>query len=268
MKKLNLASASMVVAVGLWLYATPRTIKNLETKTVVQSEEQIVPADSDPAPKDQEDVMAATVPGVPIQTAHSISTAFAARLLTPEEISQQNFESLISPRSTFDQKQAAWKSFDEPLQLDRLIFALGERLAINPQIPEYSAVLGQAYMKKCGQTQDIREQATFGMKADQLLENALSLDPSNWDARFTKAVGMSYWPAQFNKSQDVIQEFTTLIEQQEASPPEPHFARTYAWLGDQYRKAGQLDNAREVWQRGAALFPADADLKKKLAAQP
>lgn len=268
MKKLILIIAAIGVVVGLWLYAKPHTTKNLATEMVAQSEEPNVPSASNPPPTVQEDVRTATVPEAPKQTVHSTSTASAAPLLTPEQIFQQDLETLISPQSTFDQKQTAWKNFKEPFKLDRLISALEERLAINSQIPEYSAVLGQAYMKKCGQTQDIREQATFAMKADQLLETALSLDPSNWDARFTKAVGMSYWPAQLNKGQEVIQEFTTLIQQQEALPSQPHFARTYAWLGEQYQKAGQLDNANEVWQRGAALFPADADLKKKLAAQP
>ena len=269
MKKLILTIAAIGVVVGLCLYAKKtRTTKNLATEAGVQSEEQSVPLARNPVVRVQKDVMRANDPEAPIQTAHSVSTASAAPLLPPEQIFQQNLETLISSQSTFGQKQATWKHFKEPFKLDRLISALEERLAINPQIPEYSSVLGQAYMKKCAQTQDIREQAIFGMKADQLLETALSLDPSNWDARFTKAVGMSYWPAQLNKAQEVIQEFTTLIEQQEALPPQPHFARTYAWLGGQYQKAGQLDNARQVWQRGAALFPADTELKEKLAAQP
>ena len=265
MKTLILTITATGVVAGLCFYAKPRTAKALSTDTAIPFEEQTI---GNPAAIVPKSVIPANAPGAPIQTAHSISTTRAAPLLTAEQIFQQNLETLISPQSTFDQKQAAWKNFKEALKLDRLISALEERLAINPQIPEYSAVLGQAYLKKCGQTQDIREQGIFGMKADQFLENALSLDPSNWDARFTKAVGMSYWPAQLNKSQEVIQEFTTLIEQQEALPPQSQFARTYAWLGDQYQKAGQLDNAKQVWQRGAAFFPDDAELQKKLAAQP
>jgi len=71
-----------------------------------------------------------------------------------------------------------------------------------------------------------------------------------------------------NKSQEVIQNFQTLIEQQEAQAPQPQFADTYAWLGEQYQKAGRADDARAVWQRGASLFPSDETLRSKLAGTP
>ena len=180
----------------------------------------------------------------------------------------QNVDTLVSPHATFEEKQAAWKRLKETGKLDLAIGELEQRLANNPQVPEFSAALGQAYMKKCAQIQDVREQALLAMKADQTLEAALNLDPSNWEARFTKTVGMSYWPAELNKGKEVIQEFSKLIEQQESQPPQPHFARSYAWLGEQYRKAGHPDYAAQVWQRGAALFPSDAELRTKLAAQP
>jgi hypothetical protein len=41
----------------------------------------------------------------------------------------------------------------------------------------------------------------------------------------------------------------------------------YALLGDQYQKYGHADKAREVWQRGTALFPENKDLANKLAHQ-
>jgi hypothetical protein len=36
-------------------------------------------------------------------------------------------------------------------------------------------------------------------------------------------------------------------------------------LGDQYLKAGYPDDARQMWQRGAALFPQNEVLQNKLA---
>ena len=76
---------------------------------------------------------------------------------------------------------------------------------------------------------------------------------------------MSYWPPVLNKGDEVIQHFQTLIEEQEAQLPQPQFAEPYAWLGDQYQKAGRTGDAHAVWQRGAALFPADQKLQEKLA---
>jgi len=120
-------------------------------------------------------------------------------------------------------------------------------------------------MKKCAGMDDVREQAIFAMKADKTLETALKLDPSNWDARFMKAVGMSYWPANLNKSPEVAQEFLTLIQQQEGQPKEPQFAQPYIWLGKEYEKAGEVENAAQIWKRGAALFPENKELQNKVA---
>jgi hypothetical protein len=79
---------------------------------------------------------------------------------------------------------------------------------------------------------------------------------------------MSYWPAALNKGQEVIEQFQILVQQQETQPAQPQFARSYLWLGDQYQKGGHADYAAQVWQRGAALFPENGELKSKLAAAP
>ena len=166
----------------------------------------------------------------------------------------QAMEILISPAS-FAQRQAAWNGLKNAGQLDQAIHELEQRMANDPQRPEYVAALGEAYMKKCATMTDVREQAILAMQADKTLEKALNLDPSNWEARFTRAVGLSYWPADLNKRPEVVQEFLALIQQQEGQPKEPQFAQPYIWLGKEYEKAGQAENAAQVWQRGAALFP-------------
>jgi len=58
------------------------------------------------------------------------------------------------------------------------------------------------------------------------------------------------------------------VQQQETQPPQPQFAMTYARLGDQYQKAGNADDAKQVWQRGGALYPNDPELRTKLASSP
>jgi hypothetical protein len=180
----------------------------------------------------------------------------------------QAIDTLLSPTASYEQKQGAWKQLKDTGKLDEAIGELERRMADDPRTAEYPAALGQAYLQKCALIHDIREQGILAMKADQVFDAALSLDPFNWDARFTKAVAMSYWPTNMNKSAEVIEHFQTLIEQQEAQPPQPQFAQTYLWLGDQYQKAGQGDYARAIWQRGAALFPDDPSLKARLAPDP
>jgi hypothetical protein len=173
---------------------------------------------------------------------------------------------LVSPLVTVGQKRETWHQLRQSGQLERVITELEQRLAQDPRAAAYPAELGQAYLQKCATLDDMREKGILAMQADKLFETALNLDPGNWEARFTKAMAMSYWPPILNKGEEVIQQFQTLIQQQEAEAPQPHFADTYAWLGDQYQKTGRGDDARAVWQRGAALFPEDSNLRKKLAA--
>jgi len=180
----------------------------------------------------------------------------------------QAVETLVSPQTTYQQRQETWKQLRKTGKVDEAIRQLEQRVTENPRSAGDVTVLGQGYYKKAGSTDDVRERAIFAMKADQTLEAALNLDSSNWEARFTKAAGMSYWPPELNKGPEVIQEFLTLIQQQETEAPQPQFARSYVLLGEQYEKAGRAADASQVWQRGANLFPNDSDLQHKIAAQP
>ncbi len=175
-------------------------------------------------------------------------------------------DTLVLPHATYAEKQAAWKELKDSGRLADAAAELEQRMANDPNNALYPAALGQAYMRMCATTTDVRQQAVWAMTADVDFETALNLDPSNWDARYNKAVMMSYWPANLNKGDEVIQQFNTLIAQQEQQAPQPQFAQTYEWLGKQYQKAGQTDAAQQVWQRGAALYPDNPSLQSLLAA--
>jgi len=178
---------------------------------------------------------------------------------------EQAVDLLVSSQASYDQKRATWKQLRERGCLDQAIAELEQRRADNPASPDYAAVLGHAYLQKCGTISDVREQGILAMQADKLFDTALSLEPANWEARFTKAVALSYWPASMGKGDEVIQHFTTLIQQQDNQPQQPQFAEPYLWLGDQYQKAGRADDARSVWERGSGLFPSNQQFKNKLA---
>jgi tetratricopeptide (TPR) repeat protein len=181
---------------------------------------------------------------------------------------------LVSPTATFQEKQAAWKRLHEAGQLDDAIEALKQGAKDNPDSPEYAAMLGQAYLQKAGEVSknggNVNELGILGMSADQSFDNALKADPANWDAQFFKAVAMSYWPAELNKGDEVVQRLSNLINQQDTMSPQPEFSLPYIRLGDEYQKLGQSDNALQTWQAGAAKFPSDSTLQQKLtaAAQP
>lgn len=177
---------------------------------------------------------------------------------------RQAVDTLVSPQSTFAQRQAALEQLRNSGKLDQAINELEQRVADDPRSAESPAALGRAYLEKCGTIQDVREQGILAMKADQSFDAALNLDASNWEARFTKAVARSYWPTQMNLGTEIMQHFVTLVEQQEAQSPQPQFAQTYVWLGKEYAKYGHVQEAREIWQRGAALYPNDQELRSRL----
>jgi len=175
-------------------------------------------------------------------------------------------DTLLSPQTSYDQKRSAWNQLRQGGHLDAAIAELQQRFTSNPNNADCAAVLGHACLQKCGTSTDVREQGILAMQADKLFDTALSLDAQNWEARFNKAVALSYWPATMGKTDEVIDHFTTLIQQQEAQPQQSQFADSYTWLGDQYKKAGRMDDARSVWQRGAYLFPGNQKLADRLGA--
>jgi tetratricopeptide (TPR) repeat protein len=178
------------------------------------------------------------------------------------------FEALLDAQSSFQRKQEVWAELTSSGKLDVAIAELEKRARDNPDQAEIPAALGRAYLQKAGAIDDVREQGMLGMKADQALESALNLDAKNWDARFWKAMAMSHWPVQLNKTPEVIDDLNMLLQQQEGLSPRPEFAQTYVLLGEQYTKVSRQDYAKQAWERGLALFPEHAGLKEKLANRP
>jgi tetratricopeptide (TPR) repeat protein len=177
---------------------------------------------------------------------------------------------LVSPGTTFKQREAVWHQLNDLDQLDAVIAALKEGATNHPDSPEYEAALGKANLQKAAIVSQnggsINELGILGMTADQSFDAALKIDPSNWNAQFYKAVAMSYWPASLSKGDEVVQRFSGLIDQQASQSARPEFALPYVALGQQYQKLGQTDNAVQTWQAGAARFPNDPTLQQKLAA--
>jgi tetratricopeptide (TPR) repeat protein len=172
---------------------------------------------------------------------------------------------LTSSEAGYAQKQAAWEQLRSSGKLDQAILELEQQATANSNAPEYPAALGQAYLHKAGTLSDIREQGILGMKADQSFDAALNLEPNNWEAGFWKATAMSYWPPQLGKGQEVIQRFVNLVKLQEGQTAQPQFAQTYLSLGDEYQKQGYQDYARQIWNRGATLFPSENRFGEKLS---
>jgi tetratricopeptide (TPR) repeat protein len=268
MKTIIVAIAVGGVLAGLGLYVNRRanqpnsapepSINQISTITEAASPVSEPPAvEADPPAQRPQPRVTSPIPATVTPPGHTQGT------LVNHAVAQ-----LVSSQVSFSQKRDAWNQLREADKLDEAILELERLAAGDPRIAEYPAALGQAYLKKCATLQDLREQGILAMQADKAFDTALSLDPANWEARFTKAVAMSYWPPTLNRGEEVIQQFQALVQQQETQTPQPHFAEAYAWLGDQFKKAGRQDDAITVWQRGATFFPTDEKLRTRLASQP
>jgi vitamin B12 transporter len=104
-------------------------------------------------------------------------------------------------------------------------------------------------------------------ESNELLERALQLDPTNWDARFRLAMNHYHTPAFLGRTGDAIRQFETLLAQQGDRADVPGYAATYAFLGDLYKRTGREADARQLWEKGLRLFPQSALLRSRLAPQ-
>jgi cytochrome c-type biogenesis protein CcmH/NrfG len=239
----------------------PAPSANPPPRTSLASVNAPEPAEQDHSGTEQVGEPATTSPRIVAPPTSAAKPSVAATFSQP-------LQTLVSPQASFAQKQAAWKQLRDTGQLDQAIAQLKQAVKDEPSVAEYSAALGQAYLQKLGTTQDIREQSILAMEADQTFDEALKLDPNSWDARFWKASALAHWPAELNKSQEVMENLSTLIDQQEVRPPQPEYAQSYVLLGEQYLKAGYPGDAKQMWQRGAVLFPQNEALQNKLASSP
>lgn len=252
---------ALVLGITVGLLQSMKTPRPIPTVTTPQREGAEPVAARGPSAIPSKRLPSAARVEAPVRAAASRESS--ARPGLPLE--NQKLAAICDPQTSFAQRQSLWNDLVAAGKMDWAIEQLEEAVQGPGADPQVTASLGQAYLLKAGSIKDIREQGILGMKADQTFDLALANDPSNWDARYWKATAMSYWPPQLNKGNEVMEQFVTLIQQQEATAPQPHFAQSYAALGDVYVKYGHKDHAQEIWKRGLTTFPGNPVLTEKLA---
>lgn len=101
-------------------------------------------------------------------------------------------------------------------------------------------------------------------ESNELLEEALALDPRSWEGRFLLAMNHYHTPAFLGRAGDAVEHLETLLAQQGEKSDRPHYALVYVYLGDLYGRAGERGRAVALWRKGAGLFPANALLRDRL----
>jgi tetratricopeptide (TPR) repeat protein len=203
----------------------------------------------------------------------AVSASVAPQTASTNSVSpiHKKAEALLTAKSAAE-KHELFEELRKDGQLDAVIADLKQMAAGDPNNPEIPTTIGEAElneiraMKDAG-TADNDQMGILAMQADQEFNDALKIDPQNWEAQFVKDASMYYWPANSERDNQLVENLTSLIDQQEKMPANPDFAQTYVLLGNEYQKIGQPDKAQAAWQLGAQQYPSDSTLQNKLAGQ-
>jgi tetratricopeptide (TPR) repeat protein len=160
--------------------------------------------------------------------------------------------------------QALWREFGEQGLTDELVAAFEARAAAAPNDPDAQVALAGAYLGKILEVGNSPEAGEWAVKADRAYDRALEIDDHHWEARFSKAMSLSFWPPVFGKQGEAIRQFEILAEQQEDLPRDERYAQTYLLLGNMHRQIGDPEQALAAWQRGIELYPGHAELEAQL----
>jgi tetratricopeptide (TPR) repeat protein len=173
------------------------------------------------------------------------------------------FAKLRNSQLTQQERRQLWAKAREAGILDAVVDAFAKNAKENPGNADAQCDYGHALVEKLMTVTDGPEKGTYATAADKAFDKALEADPQHWNARFSKAIGLSFWPPIFNKQGEAITQFETLRKQQEdLGGVKPEYAQTYLFLGNLYQQQGKSEKALEVWKKGSTLFPEDGSLKQ------
>jgi hypothetical protein len=136
-----------------------------------------------------------------------------------------------------------------------------QRAARNPRDIEALVGVARAISQCRVPGAEFVEQGALTADALELLDRALELAPDHWMARFVAASIAFRSPAFLGRGPRAAKELDMLLRLQGDRTDNPVFARVYAMRGIQLSREGKIDSARVLWQRGAKLFPGDAELR-------
>ncbi len=174
------------------------------------------------------------------------------------------FKQMKSGDLSFEQASALWEKAVKEGRAEELLALFQERADADPNNPDRQAELGDAFIQHLQHLTGPKV-AQAGMAADKAFNRALELDDSHLNARRSKAISLTFWPAIAGKRPEAIRQFETLIEKQMLVTPDASHTDAYLLLGNMHQQAGNLEKAREVWSQGLLRFPKAKGLAAQLA---
>lgn len=220
-----------------------------------------------PVRLDQGAIEAAVRRALEAQGALLAAAAPASEAEATEAAARKSVGDIVTELLAADEDEHAliWKALAEEGRADEVLAALVERAKADPNDPERQLELAQAYLARISEVGNSPLAGTYATAADRAFDRALEVDPNHWEARFYKAVSLSFWPPVLGKQAAAIQEFETLVAQQSKLVPAAHHAESHLLLGNLYQQIGQHEKALAAWRLGAELFPSHAGLAQQIA---
>ncbi|HVE39692.1 MAG TPA: tetratricopeptide repeat protein [Planctomycetota bacterium] len=134
----------------------------------------------------------------------------------------------------------------------------------NPQDASAHCLLARAFIEALMAEPNFIQKGEWARKADVEYLEAIRIDPSSWDAHYSRAFSLSWWPEQLGMLPEAIRSFERALELQAGSAAQPRYADTYAQLGRLYARAAKTEKAVTVLSEGLRVFPGNEELKKQL----
>ena len=100
-------------------------------------------------------------------------------------------------------------------------------------------------------------------ESDDQLGRVLELDEGFADARYDKALNLSFWPSAFGRQPEAIRHFEQLVGDGNRLSEGRH-RQSFLWLGNLYAQNGRIDDALATYRSGLGQYPDDASLLAKL----
>jgi tetratricopeptide (TPR) repeat protein len=146
---------------------------------------------------------------------------------------------------------------------DRAI-AFFEQLVQRPKAgPHVYLNLALAYVDKIP-TVGAFGRISIGNKATKAVTRSIELQPSEVAYAVRGMVNLRFEKGFYHRTPQGVADLEQALRLSKAHPRSPYVARIYLALGDGYWRLKNPMKAREIWQEGSGLFPADAQLRQRL----
>lgn len=197
----------------------------------------------------------------PAAPPEAVDTDSPAGLPSGEELLAMLTDDELGPA----ERQRLWQRLSSEGRTDEAIALFEARAEADPTNPDKRVELGVAYLQQIQEVGNGPLAGVLATKADGAFDAALEIDANHWDARFNKAVALTFWPPVFGKQPAAIQQFETLVAQQAQIAPDDNHAQTHLLLGNMYQQLGEQGKAVAAWQAGVVIFPDHEGLLQQLA---